>query len=120
MSGSVISELNELQNINKEIHSLNKKLLSLRNRRKELEDQIKAYLEQTSKPGLKYKGDIILAKKQSIRTKQTKDDKENAITSLLRENGISVSQNPSIVRDLLEAIRGPKEEKTVLKIKKQT
>lgn len=119
MSGSVISELNELQNINKEITHLNKQLLSLRNRRRELEEKIKVYLEQTSKPGIKYKGDIILTKKQSIRSKQTKDDKESAISSLLRDNGISVSQNPSIVRDLLEVIRGPKEEKVVLKIKKQ-
>jgi hypothetical protein len=119
MSGSVISELNELQNINKEISNLNKQLLSLRNRRKELEEKIKIYLQQTSKPGIKYKGEIILTKTQNIRIKQSKDDKEDAITSLLREHGVSISQNPNIVKELLETIRGPKEEKVVLKIKKQ-
>jgi len=117
MSREITGNIRELDNLNIEIKRLAKQLRKLRARKKKIEGDISQYLEETNKPGVKYKGTAIIAenKVKHVRNRK-KVDKENDGTYILSQYGI---QNPEkVLKELLEAMKGPKENTTILKFKK--
>ena len=117
MSREITGNVRELENLNIEIKRLSKQLRKLRARKKKLEGEISQYLEATNKPGVKYKGTAIIAENKIKYVKNRKKvDKENDGTYVLSQYGV---KNPEkVLKELLEAMKGPKENTTVLKIKK--
>ena len=65
MSREITGNVRELDNLNIEIKRLAKQLRKLRARKKKIEGNISKYLEETNKPGVKYKGTAIIAENKA-------------------------------------------------------
>ena len=117
MSREITGYVTDLDNLNIEIKRLAKQLRKLRDSKKKIEGNISKYLEETNKPGVKYKGTAIIAENKAKYVRNRKKvDKENDGTYVLSQYGI---QNPDkVLKELLQAMKGPKENTTILKFKK--
>lgn len=111
--------LNELESIEKEINRLSALLRPLRKKKRELEKVISDYIEQQGKPGIKYKGKQILPKTTSVVDRsRSKKTKEQDGANILTNYGLSEENSSTIIREIMEAMRGPRQEQTKLSIKK--
>jgi hypothetical protein len=110
---SCVDELEEIQN---EIKRNNIKNSKLRQRTKELELNIKNYLDEKGQPGLKYKGKAIMIEEKEVRPAKKRKDREQAMISLFEELGVS-DPREAFLR-LQDVQKGEKTEKTVIKFKK--
>ena len=113
---SVTGYIEEVNNINHEISRSLKDLKALRTRKKEIENMLKVYIGNKDIPGIKYKGNTIIAGKKNIREKRKKQEKESDAEEILSQLGINNSQY--ILQEIIETLRGPKTSTTVLKYKK--
>ena len=116
---SITAEINELQSLNQEIQRQTTSLRNLRQRKKEVEKNISDFIDRQEKPGIKYKGNQFLPEtKQKIdRTRKAKVKEQDA-RRCLENYGISETNSKIIVAEMLEAMRGPRQEVSSLKIKK--
>ena len=113
------AELNELESIEKEIYRLTQLLKPLRKKKRELETRIYDYIEKQGKPGIKYKGKQILPKTTSVVDRsRSKKIKEQDGANILTNYGLSSENSETIIKEIMEAMRGPRQEQTKLTIKK--
>ena len=112
---SIQHNVNELQEINKEIKRLNEKKRTLNKRAKLLEENIIKFLESKEQHGVKYKNKaVLLESKKKTRTKKTKERATDSI-SVLQKYGIS---NPEkVLKELLDARKGEKVDTKMLSFK---
>jgi len=116
---SITGNINELQSIKQEIKRLSDKLRDLRKKKKSLEDDISKFIEEKEKPGIKYKGNQFLPQtKQMVDRKRSSKTKEEDAGRVLQKYGISEQNSQTLVKEILEAMRGPRTEETSLLIKK--
>ena len=116
---SITGQINELDSITNEIKRLSIKLKELRKKKKELEDEISSFCEQQNKAGIKYKGNQFIPEtKQKIDRKRNSKTKEKDASEVLQKYGITPANATTLVKEMLEAMRGPRTEETSLKIKK--
>jgi hypothetical protein len=113
---SIKSYVDELEEIQHEIKRNNIKNVQLRQRIKELEINIKTYLNEKGQPGLKYKGKAIIIEEKEIRPTKKKKDREQAMISLFEELGVSDPKDACL--RLQDVQRGESVGKTVIKFKK--
>lgn len=113
---SIKSYVDELEEIRNEIKRNNIKNAQFRERIKELEVNIKNYLDEKGQPGLKYKGKAIMIEEKEVRPAKKKKDREQAMISLFEELGVSNPKEAYL--KLQDAQKGEKTEKTVIKFKK--
>ena len=113
---SIKSYVDELEEIQTEIKRNNMKNTQLRERTKELEKNIKHYLDEKGQPGLKYKGKAIMIEEKEVRPAKKKKDREHAMISLFEEMGISDPKEALL--KFQDVQKGEKTGKTVIKFKK--
>jgi vacuolar-type H+-ATPase subunit I/STV1 len=99
---SIKSYLDELENLQAEIKRNNTRNKILRQRIKELEANIRDYLEQKGQHGLKYNGNAIIVEQRERRPAKKKKDREADVLSLLESLGI---EDPSYVYNKLQEIQ---------------
>ena len=116
---SITGTINELQSVNVEIQRLSKHLKTLRKKKQELQKSITEFIETQDKPGIKYKGNQFIpeTKKLVDRTRSTKV-KEHDASKVLQKYGISEENSTTLVKEMLDAMRGPRTEETSLVVKK--
>lgn len=78
----------ELEAINAEIRRNNTANQKLRSRSAVLEEGISSYLQNNNQPGFKYKGKKFVMEEKTKFKRQTKKDKEEEVTKLLKELGV--------------------------------
>jgi hypothetical protein len=113
---SIKSYVDELEEIQNEIKRNNIKNAQLRQRIKELESNIKNYLDEKGQPGLKYKGKAIMIEEREVRPVKKKKDREQAMISLFEELGIPDPKEACL--KFQDVQKGEKTGKTVIKFKK--
>lgn len=110
---SIKSYLDELDNINTEIKNNNFRNKFLRKRKKELEENIKKYLNSKDQNGIKYKGKAIILQNKERRLIKKKKEKEEDIISLLKSLGVKNSKKA--YQELLNTQKGEYIEEQQLK-----
>jgi hypothetical protein len=86
---SIKAQIDELDKIQMEIKRNNSSNKVLRQRAKEIEENISAYLTQKDEPGLKYNGKAIIMENKEKRIQKSKKDKKTDVVSLLESLGIN-------------------------------
>jgi len=101
------------------MRNLNRQLRDLRERKKELQQSIYDYLEETEQPGIKGPDGTIITQSTQKRTKpKKKKDKINDGVKVLTKAGINVLDAPKILERLQEAMKGKQREIPSIKITK--
>ena len=111
----IVGDINELEDIDNELKRLCKTMHQLRSRKLTLENSIVEFMAQKGQPGLKYKNKIIIPEERKKRTYRKEKEKRADGESVLKDYGISNTENA--LREIMEAMRGPSEQRTGLKIK---
>ena len=106
--------ISELSSVSDEIKRLNKQRLKLLKRKKVLDQQIIEYLDETEKKGVKYQGTSVVTK--GTRGRKKKKEKEQDAIDVLKAYGVINSDK--IMKEVLEAMRGEKNQNTVLRLSK--
>jgi hypothetical protein len=110
---SIQADVNDLNNVRKELKRLRETMRNLQNLQKEYEKRILDYLETNDQPGVRYKGVTIIADEKQKRKYQRKADKLERGERMLRELGIS--DGKKVLENLLENLKGTPETRPVLK-----
>lgn len=118
MTTKIKADVQELTKINQEIKRLAIQMKQLRERKKKIEKDILAYMEQTGNHGLvtiRAKDVEITTAEKKTRQRLSKEEKENTAIQLLQQSGVS---NPKkTYRDLQEMLKGKEEIHATLKVK---
>ena len=112
---SIKGQMNELDELSKEIKLLSERMTKLRKRKKEIEENIGQYLESNNKPGFKCNGKIVTKFQKESRKRLNKRDKEENMKDILRENGIN--DTDGVCNQILESIKGDSQTISTIKIK---
>ena len=112
---SIKGQMNELDEITREIKLLNDKLSKLRKRKKTIEENIGEYLESNNKPGFKCNGKIVTKFEKETRKRLNKRDKEENMKNILRQHGINDSDG--VCHQILNSIKGDSQTISTIKIK---
>lgn len=111
----ISEDMKELHSITNELKRVNTEAKKLRERKKEIEVKILAYLQEAEQPGLKYHELIVLKHETKTHTRVKKTDKETAAIQILEEAGVN---NPKeVYASILESSVGEEIIKPKLKIK---
>lgn len=111
----VCAELEEIYKIAEEIKEYNKTIKKLRDRKKELEQSVIDYLDETDLPAVKYKNIVVFSDQKEQRKPKKKKEKEIDCIKTLKELGVS---NPKdAFEKILESMRGSPKAVTKLKLK---
>lgn len=113
---SIQGKVNELNSIKSELKSLRDRGSILRKRIKEIEEEIKEYLDMKDQPGLKYKGTAII--RETV-TKRQQKKKQDAITDamyVLKKYGVNSPER--VLKEVMDARRGSPTEYDKLRFKK--
>ena len=111
---AIQAELNELRGIQHEIKTKSTDLKRLRNRKKELEKNIAAYIKAKDLPGVKHHGTAVLLEETTTKAPKAKKDREKDAVRVLEQYGVQNSPE-RILKEILKARQG--EEITIDKIK---
>ena len=115
---SITGEINELKSINQEIARLSNNLKELRKKKRTLENKITTFIEEQDQPGLKYKGQQYKCKTTKVSDrKRTMLTKKNDGCGVLEKYGISESNANTIMKEIMDAMKGEPIEQTKLVIK---
>ena len=112
---SVSAQLNELEEINKELKLLNDSVKKLRNRKKIIEENISKYLENNKKPGFRYKGKTITIQTKETRIRRSKQDKEIIGKEILKNSGVDNSEK--VYQQIINSMKGSPTQVNTIKIK---
>lgn len=96
-------ELKELNGIEKEIKNINENKRKLVKKKKEIEKKILKYLEDNSKPGIKYNGTAVIAREKILRPRKKTKDKTHDCQQILNKYGIN---SQKVLDELFEAMKG--------------
>ena len=111
---SIISEVQELDSIEKEIKRLSTTLRDLRKRKRYLEETISGFLDKHGEKGVKYQGKAIVAHKKEKVIRKKQSERESDLYHVLQKY---VRDPERVMGEVLEAQKGNKTETTTLKIK---
>lgn len=115
---SITSSIQKLNNIKAEIKRRSVDLRNLRKEKKRIEAKILEFLEKSGHSAVKYRDQIAIikeTKKKCSRKYQNPTTRHSAAASVLKNLGIDNSSE--VAKAIIEAMKGPKEESAVLKIK---
>ena len=98
---TIKAEVDELNQINIEIKRNLENIKKLREKKKVLETNIAAFLNEKEIPGVKYNGDIILLQRKNKTILKSKKTRDTALYDLLRNNGV---QNPEEVIKQMKSV----------------
>ena len=112
---SIQGDINEINQINREMTELRKKLSVLRQEKAKAEDRINQFLQEKDQPGVKYKGMAITLEEKKKRVYKDKKSKETDVINVLKRYGIDNSKE--VLYELLDAIRGDVETSSVVKVR---
>jgi hypothetical protein len=110
-------DLKELSNIIEESKRLMDELNTLRGRKKELEQRLIEYLQNTDEVGLKYESFIFIPKDKKIRKKLKKKERDEAAVRVLGDYGVEQPKEAYV--KLMDAMKGEEEVIASLKISEQ-
>lgn len=115
---SIKADVQELESIRVEIKTLTNKKRKLKEKEREVENRITEYLKINQHPGVKHQDRaIILEQKEKRANKKILERNLDAI-NVLRNHGIEPERAEKILTEVLEARKGEKVAKDILKIKK--
>ena len=119
MSGEsqIVSELNQLRNINKEIKRIGVVLKELRDKKAVIEERVLKYLEKTKRTGAKTLDIEVEAKEKVKRPSKSKTEKQQDVSEVLRKVGIRDTE--STYAAILDAMKGEETVKPTLVIKEK-
>jgi len=116
---SITGNINELASLTQEIQRLSRQLKDLRQKKHQLESSISKFIEDQKEPGIKYKGNQFVPQtKHKVDRKRSTKIKESDASKVLQKYGISEQNSQTLVKEMVEAMRGPRTEETSLLIKK--
>jgi hypothetical protein len=98
---TIKAEVDELNQINIEIKRNLDSVKKLREKKKVLETNIAAYLNEREIPGVKYNGDVILLQRKNKTILKSKKTRDVALLDLLRDSGV---KNPDELVKQLKSI----------------
>ena len=107
--------ITELQSIENEIKRLSSELRKLQKQKSNIKFHITEYLQNSDNKGVKYKGMSFVLKEGQGRIRKKKSEKILDCNTILNNHGI---QDPTLGKNMLEAMRGTIAEKTTLEVKK--
>jgi|APMed6443717190_1056831.scaffolds.fasta_scaffold00028_9 hypothetical protein len=117
---SIKEDMIELQGINNEIKNLNAQLKELRNSKKQVEERIIDFLNEKELPGFKdpKKNISVVLLEKETRTRKKENEKKQDIIEVLEKFRSNRVRPDDMVKDIQEALKGPRKSKTVLKIER--
>lgn len=114
---TIKAEVDELNQINLEIKRNMDAVKKLREKKKSLETNIAAFLNEKEIPGVKYNGDVILLQRKNKTVLKSKKTRDSAVVELLKNSGV---QNPDEVIKQLKTIGKESITMETIKINKNT
>lgn len=102
---SIKGDLEELDNLDKEIKRLKCQLYEYNKQKKEVEKRVIEFLEHQKSAGLKFENKAIILQKKDCRNKKKKGEKLSDLNDVLRKHGID---DENLLNEILEAQRGHK------------
>ena len=115
---SIPSSIMKLNKIKAEIKRRSIDLRNLRKEKKRIEQTILEFLDKSGHTAVKYRDEIAIikeTKKKCNRKYQNPTMRHSAATNILKSMGIDNSSE--VAKAIIEAMKGPKEDSAVLKIK---
>lgn len=113
---SIISDVNEIESLKKELKDLRKRMKALRTQEKSATQRIIEYLQVKGHPGVKHKGTAIELDLKPKRGPKKEDIKKNDSLEVLNKFGVRDAE--ALLEELLEARKGSPKEIPKLKFKK--
>ena len=104
-------ELNALKN---EMKRLNKHKRSINQRIGNLERDIKYFLENNDQKGITYRGVTVKLENKERRVRKKESERTAEIKGVLEKIGV---RDPTITKELMDAMRGPKKAISKINIK---
>jgi len=114
--GDIYGDIEEVQELDKEIKRLNKQLRNLRIQKKEAEGRICDFLKEHERPGFKHKNIAVTLSERKCRGRKNMLEKKEQMLEILRN-----SRNPQsddVLDEILESIKGDLYTKNCIKIQK--
>jgi hypothetical protein len=117
---SIKEDMRELEGINSEIKNLNAQLKELRISKKNAEERIIAFLTEKDLPGFKdpKKNISVVLLEKEIRSRKKENEKKQDLIDILEEFRSKKIRADDMVKDIQEALKGPRSSKTVIKIER--
>ncbi len=113
---SIYGDIEEFQELEKEIKRLNKQLKDLRVQKKETEGRICEFLKEREQPGFKHKNIAVTMSEKRCRARKNILEKKEQMIEILRS-----SRNPEsdeVIEEILESIKGDPYIKDCIKMQK--
>jgi hypothetical protein len=119
MSGDsqIVSELNQLKEIDKELKRLSGLSRELKKKKTIIEGRVLAYLQKTKRDGVKTQDIVVLAKEKISRPTKPKEIKEQDVQAVLHRAGVQNTEQA--YQEILEAMKGEELKKQALVLKKK-
>ena len=113
---SIAADVNELEDLKREIKRLSIQVRNLRQKAKAAEERIVNFLNEKEQPGVRYQGKAIVIENKSKRAAKKKKERESDVLNVLQRYNIS---NPEeAAKEIIKSYQGNIEEAQMLKIKK--
>lgn len=116
MSTEISRLIDELNALKMDLKRRNAETRNMNTRKKEIENEIATFLKEKDQPGVKYKGQAIIAKTVRTRSKKKKEVKMEDGKEVLLSYGIEDPER--VLNELLLAMRGDAIEVTRVEIAK--
>ena len=110
----VALDIKEIKNIEIELKRLAQLSKSLRNKKKELEERILTFLNDTNHEAIKCDQLIAVNKEKKCRERKKKDEKDRDILEILQQAG--VSRPEEILYEIKDSIKGTAKKVQTLKV----
>jgi hypothetical protein len=114
---SVREDLKELSRIYERLKTLSNEIKELRDRKKDLENNLIDYLQESEQVGLRYESFIFFPKDKKIRKKLKKKEREETAIKVLEDYG--VNQPKEAYEKLMDSMKGEEEIVPVIKVSEQ-
>jgi lipopolysaccharide biosynthesis regulator YciM len=112
----IYGNIEEFQEVDKEIKRLNKKLKELRLKKKESEEKICEFLKEKNQPGFKYKNIAITMTDKLYRSRKNIAEKKEQMLEIIRNS--KDPESNEVVEEILESIKGETYTKKYIKIQR--
>lgn len=113
---SIQANVIEIKAIQMELKGLNERKKVLKVREKALENEIKKYLKEREQPGIKHQETVIVLEEKECNSSKKVKEQEHDLLLVLEKHGIRDPVN--VLKELMDARKGPKVLKEKLKISK--
>ena len=110
----IYGNIEEFQELEREIKRLNKQIKDLRVNKKESEERICEFLKKKDLPGFKYKGTAVTMSDRVCRNRKNASEKKEQMLEILR--ACRDPESSEVVEEILESIKGETYTKKSIKI----